>query len=164
MLRNGGQRLSGKWGNSHNPIRFCKIDTVAGSGGKLYYASVIEQHKDRRNDTTCFFVHILQLRGGYFLDGWIDLPTCSDYMDWTVTKHFFLKMRIDNPDSLLIYSPDADEFRKGIDQKKIPLHYLRLQEDDYLILDKPGQLQKGLAEANKIPLLYKDTIRLVRMN
>ncbi|MBK9380533.1 MAG: hypothetical protein IPN39_04320 [Chitinophagaceae bacterium] len=59
-----------------------------------------------------------------------------------------------------ITAPDTEYLIKLIDQKNslcIP------PKDDYLILDKPTDLEKGFTESTKYPLLYKDKNVLHRL-
>lgn len=162
------KELIGTWGDPKDPSGSCKIDTVTDSGGKLYRTEIIEHKKGSGTDTGYFLARLIKLDDWYFLDYWVDVPDIiptgeKNYSDLLISKHFFYRLSFTSPDKIEIAAPNPDELIKLIDQEKIRLHYSRLKDDDYLILDQPGELQKGLVETKKYPLLYKDKISLVRL-
>lgn len=59
--------------------------------------------------------------------------------------------------------PESEEILKLIDKKKIALKYIELNEDDYLILDKPEKLKSAITTLAKYPSVYNDTSVLQRL-
>lgn len=162
------KELIGKWGDPKDPSGYCNIDTMAVPGSKLYQIEFINHEKGKSIDTSRFIASLINISGWYFLDCQPDMQKVlsagqKDYSDLLIARHFLYRLSFIMPDKIEIAYPDTDELIKLIDQKKILLHYSKLKEDDYLILDKPEELQKGLIESKKYPLLYKDKIILVRL-
>ncbi|HEY6062930.1 MAG TPA: hypothetical protein VIV35_04945 [Chitinophagaceae bacterium] len=162
------KEIIGKWGDPKDPAGYYKLDTVPGYGGKLYRTVVTENKDGNIIDSNWFYARFINVNGWYFLDNWVNVTDIlpakeKDYSDFLISKHFLFRLSFTNPDTIEMTAPDPDELIKLIDQKKILLHYSQLKEDDYLILDKSKELQKGLIESKKYPLLYKDKITLVRL-
>ena len=164
------KELIGKWGDPKDNSGFYKIDTVAGTMGKLYSTEIVSHEKDKGNaaDTNWFLLRLVKINDWYFADLKLDMHNTfgakeGDYNDWLVTKHFFCNLSFISPDKIELSFPDPDELIKLIDVKKIMLDYYMPREDDYLITNKSGELQKGLAESKKYPSLYKDKSILNRI-
>lgn len=162
--------LIGKWGKMNDSSVFYNIDTVAGTGGKLYRTEIVDLQEDNIYDTSWFLIRVIKISDWYFLDCYLDFEKefnykekKEDYEKSLISKHFFCKIKFPNSDKLQIIYPDADELMKLIDQKKILLNYSELKKDDYLILNKSAQLRKGLAESKKYPFLYKEKDVLIRL-
>lgn len=162
------KELLGKWGNTNDTSGYCLIDTVAGSGGKLYRAELTEKEKDNSILTKWFLFHLVQIDQTYFLDCQFDLGKFialkqDEYNDLVVAKHFFFTVSFVGRDKLEASAPDPDEFKKLIDDKRIPLSYTELNEDDFLIVNKPNSLKKGMADSKKYSQVYKNKDILVRL-
>lgn len=160
------KELIGKWGKMNDSSGFYYVDTAANTKGKQYKVEIFSREKDNEStfDTLRFLVRLINISNSYFLDCQFDLEnTFPNYSDWLIAKHFFCSISFPEPDKIEISYPDADELMKLIDQKKILLNYIRLKKDDYLILNKPQQLRKELAEFKKYSLLNKEKDILVRL-
>ncbi|MBS1920922.1 MAG: hypothetical protein JST17_11775 [Bacteroidetes bacterium] len=161
------KELIGKWEGAKDTTGDCTIDTVAGSGGKLYTAGLTDLDKNNITHTQWFLCRLIKVNQWYFLDCGLDMNRSTslkgdDYNDLLITKHFIFSISFLEKDRLEISSPDSDEFIKLINQKKIKLDYTELKKDDFLILNEPTQLKKGFSESKKYPLVYKDKTVLVR--
>ena len=164
------KELIGKWGDAKDNSGFYQIDTISGTGGKLYRAVIVSHEKEKEDviDTSRFLARLVNIGDWYFLDSWMDLQSLSlskekDYNDWLITKHFICRLSFNGSNKIEMVFPDPDELIKLIDQKKIKLNYSILKKDDYLILNKSKELQKGLTESGKYSFLYKDKIFLERL-
>ena len=157
------KELLGKWGDTKDRSGSFTIDTVAGTKGKLYRAEL----KDSIS-TNWFLLRLIKVENWHFLDCQFDMSNLfpskeNDNSDMLIAKHFFYKVTFTDPGKIELSFPDPDQLLKLIDEKKILLHYTTLKKDYYLILNESKELQKGLAESKKYPLLYKDKIGLVRI-
>ncbi len=161
------KELIGKWRDTKDSSGYCTIDTIAGSGGKLYSAEVSDIQKDNSMRINWFLFRLIKINESYFLDCRFDLKkeTASeeDYDDLVIAKHFFFTISFAGTDKLEVSSPDPDEFKKLMDQKKIALSYTELSEGDYLILNKSKQLANGLTASKKYSQVYKSKNILVRL-
>ena len=164
------KELIGKWGDAKDNSGFYQIDTISGTGGKLYRVVIVGYEKEKEDviDTSRFLARLVKIGDWYFLDSCMDLQSLSllkekDYNDWLITKHFICRLSFNSSNKIEMVFPDPDELIKLIDQKKIKLNYSILKKDDYLILNKSKELQKGLTESGKYPFLYKDKIFLERL-
>lgn len=160
-------KLTGQWVIPTDSSLTVTIDTVDGSGGYLYRIKVLSRENENSLDTSWCQAHLVRISGEQFLDCWVDLnsikPRTDDlYSDMLIKKHFFFKTRFLQSDSLEIITPSPDELIKLIDEHKIRLQYSKVGKSDYLILNKPTELQKAIIETKKYPKLYKDKMVLVR--
>ena len=153
------KELKGKWNYKKDSSSF-SIDTVPRTEGKLYLVNSIEFNDEKKeNDTTRFLSHLINISGVYFFDCWYDMDNSMN--GFFIARHFIIKLSFLSPDKIEMNFPDPEKLIKLIDQKKISLKYTELKEDDYLIIDKPAILQKGLAETIKYPDLYKSKEALI---
>jgi hypothetical protein len=157
------KELVGKWGDAKSSD-FYQIDTVSQTNGKSYRVMIVS-HEKEKIDTAWFLVGLVKLGENYFIDSHIDIGHIfsdkeDDYNDWLITKHFFFRLNFTGPGKIEMAYPNPEELIKLIDEKKIRLDYSILKKDDYLILNKSKELQKGLTESTKYALLYKDKIVL----
>lgn len=164
------KELIGKWGDAKDSSGFYRIDTVAGTVGKLYRAEIVSHEKEKKDaaDTTWFLVQLIKISDWYFLDCRFDMQSAftgkeKDYNDWLIAKHFLCRLSFNGPDKIEMVFPDPDELIKLIGQKKLRLDYSLLKKDDYLILNKSKELQSALAESKKYPGLYKEKDVLMRL-
>jgi hypothetical protein len=164
------KQLIGKWRDIKDSSGFYNIDTIAGTGGKLYRAEIVSNEKEKKSaaDTALFLVSIIKLSDWFFLDCQLDIKSSfsakgKDYNDLLVAKHFLCRLNFVDPDKIEIAFPDPEELIKLIDQKKIRLDYYLLKKDDYLILNKSKELQVALTESKKYPGLYKEKNILMRL-
>ncbi len=163
------KEMIGKWGDRKDPSGYYSVDTVSGKGGKLYQIKTFFINKEKNTvDTNRFNAILVSISGWYYLDCWLDMekefnPVDKSYDDLLIARHFIFRLSFPEANALEMVAPDTEELIKLIDQKKIYSHYAKLKKDDYLILDKPSVIQKGLAESKKYPLLYKDKNVLHRL-
>lgn len=162
------KELLGKWGEAKDSTGYCIIDTVAGSGGKLYRAELTDREKDNSILTKWFLFRLVEINHSYYLDVQFDLKKViplkeEEYNDLVIAKHFFTMVSFIGADKLELSGPDPDEFKKLMDQKKVQLTYTALSEDDYLILNTSKQLRMGLDDSKKYSQVYKHKDILVRL-
>jgi hypothetical protein len=163
------KEMIGKWGESKDSPDHYSVDTVSGEGGKLYEIKIVSYNKEKSTtDTARLNAHLVNINGGLYLDSWLIIQNelnaiDKNYEDWLIARHFIIRLSFPEVNVLEMAAPDTEELIKLIDQKKILLHYANLKKDDYLILDKPAVLLKGLAESKKYPMLFKDKNVLRRL-
>lgn len=158
-------------GDAKDSSGYYQVDTVAGSGGKLYRATVISPNEEDKNimDTTRFLAQLIQLDKRYFIDCQLDIETNfplkkDDYSSWLLARHFVYSISFDGTDKIEITFPDPDALLQLINDKKLKLNYYNVREDDYLILNKPAELQAALKESLKYAAtVYKEKDELVRL-
>ena len=161
--------IIGKWGDSKDSSGHYTVDTVSGAGGKLYEIEIVSYNKEKNTaDILRLNAHLVNINGLLYLDSWFDIKNelnaiDKSYEDWLIASHFIIRLSFPEINVLEMVAPDTEELIKLIDQKKISLHYASLKKDDYLILDKPAVLQKGLAESKKYPMLFKNKNVLHRL-
>ena len=165
------KELIGKWGDVKDSSGYYQVDTVDGSNGKLYRAVVISPNEEDKNimDTTRFLVQLIQLNNWYFIDCQLDIETNfpskkDDYSSWLLARHFVYSISFDGTDKIEITFPDPDALLQLINDKKLQLNYYNVRKDDYLILNKPAELQAALKESQKYAsTVYKEKDMLVRL-
>jgi len=163
------KEMIGKWGDSKDSSGHYSVDTVSGEGGKLYEIEIVSYNKEKSTvDITSLNAHLVNINGLLYLDSWLAIKTelnaiDKSYEDWLIARHFIIRLSFPEINVLELMAPDTEELIKLIEQKKISLQYANLKKDDYLILDKPPVLQKGLAESKKYPMLFKDKNVLHRL-
>lgn len=163
------KEMIGKWGDRKDTSSYYIVDTISGKDGKLYQIKTIFKNAEKNTvDTNRFSAILVRLDGWYYLDCWVDMEnefsdTDNGYEDWLIPRHFIFRLSFPDANTIEITAPDTEYLIKLIDQKKLLLHYATLKKDDYLILDKPADLEKGFAESTKYPLLYKDKNVLHRL-
>jgi hypothetical protein len=165
------KELIGKWGDKKDSSGYYLVDTVEGSNGKLYRAVVISQNEENKNimDTTRFLVQLIRLNNWYFIDCQLDIETNfplkkDDYSSWLLARHFVYSISFDGTDKIEITFPDPDALLQLINDKKLRLNYYNVRKDDYLILNKPAELQAALIESLKYASsVYKEKDVLVRL-
>ena len=163
------KEMIGKWGDRKDTSGYYVVDTISEKEGKLYQViSVFNNVEKSRVDTNRFSAILVNLNGWYYLDCWVDMEkefsaTDNSYEDWLIPRHFIFRLSFPEANTIEIAAPDTEYLIKLIDQKKLLLHYETLNKDDYLILDKPTDLEKGFTESTKYPLLYKDKNVLHRL-
>jgi hypothetical protein len=163
------KEMIGKWGDSKDSSGHYSVDTVSGNGGKLYEIEIVSYNKEKNTtDTARLNAHLVNINGWLYLDSWLIIKNelnaiDKNYEDWLIARHFIIRLSFPEVNVLEMAAPDTEELIKLIDQKKILLHYANLKKDDYLILDKPAVLQKGLAQSKKYPMLFKDKNVLYRL-
>ena len=162
--------LAGQWiSDSSNEIYL--IAEGDDPAEKYYHCAVISKEKDKK-DTVNFIIRLIKLNGLSYLDCWINLKKSGNIKDmeyYNVPRHFFYKVNIINKDSVELHSPDMDEIRKLIKDKKINLKVADLQSldvsDDYLIISETPELQKAFIELEKFAsTVYKDTSTFTRIH
>lgn len=165
------KELIGKWGDVKDPTGSYQIDTIEGSNGKLYRAIVISRNEEDKKimDTTRFLVQLVQLSNKYFIDCRLDIETNfparkDDYSSCLIARHFVYSISFVGQNKIELSFPDPDGLLQLINDKKLKLNYYNIKEDDYLILDKPVELQKALKESLKYAsTVYKEKDVLVRL-
>jgi hypothetical protein len=165
------KELIGKWGDKKDSSGYYLVDTVEGSNGKLYRAVVISQNEENKNimDTTRFLVQLIRLNNWYFIDCQLDIETNfplkkDDYSSWLLARHFVYSISFTGPDKIELTFPDPDALLQLINDKKLNLNYYTVRKDDYLILNKPAELQAALKESLKYASsVYKEKDVLVRL-
>ena len=165
------KELIGKWGDVKDSSGYYQVDTVDGSNGKLYRAVVISPNEEDKNimDTTRFLVQLIKLNNWYFIDCQLDIETNfpskkDDYSSWLLARHFVYSISFDGTDKIEITFPDPDALLQLINDKKLQLNYYNVRKDDYLILNKPAELQAALKESQKYAsTVYKEKDMLVRL-
>lgn len=165
------KELLGKWGDPKEDSEYYLVDTITGTTGKLYKTRIVSSYKKNqeiRLDTIWIFSHLININKRYYLDCWFDLQSLSPKMekdigDFFISKHYFFRISFIGIEKIEVTAPDADEFIKLINSNKILLNYTALKEDEYLILNKPDELQRGLKEFEKYPLLFKEKDTLMRL-
>lgn len=165
------KELIGKWGNTKDSSGYYQVDTVEGSNGKLYRATVIGPNEEDKNimDTTRFLAQLVQLNNWYFIDCQLDIETNfplkkDDYSSWLLARHFVYTISFNGSDKIELTFPDPDALLQLINDKKLKLNYYTIKKDDYLILNKPSELQTALKESLKYASsVYKEKDVLVRL-
>jgi lipopolysaccharide export LptBFGC system permease protein LptF len=165
------KELIGKWGNTKDSAGYYQVDTVEGSNGKLYRAVVIGPNEEDKNimDTMRFLAQLIQLDNKYFIDCQLDIETNfplkkDDYSSWLLARHFVYTISFNGPDKIELTFPDPDALLQLINDKKLNLNYYTVRKDDYLILNKPAELQAALKESLKYAsTVYKEKDVLVRL-
>jgi lipopolysaccharide export LptBFGC system permease protein LptF len=165
------KELIGKWGNTKDSSGYYQVDTVEGSNGKLYRATVIAPNEEDKNimDTMRFLAQLIQVDNKYFIDCQLDIETNfplkkDDYSSWLLARHFVYTISFNGPDKIELTFPDPDALLQLINDKKLNLNYYTVRKDDYLILNKPAELQAALKESLKYAsTVYKEKDVLVRL-
>ncbi|HWC53239.1 MAG TPA: hypothetical protein VG676_06620 [Chitinophagaceae bacterium] len=165
------KELIGKWGNTKDSSGYYQVDTVEGSNGKLYRATVIGPNEEDKNimDTMRFLAQLIQVDNKYFIDCQLDIETNfplkkDDYSSWLLARHFVYTISFNGPDKIELTFPDPDALLQLINDKKLNLNYYTVRKDDYLILNKPAELQAALKESLKYAsTVYKEKDVLVRL-
>ncbi len=165
------KELIGKWGDIKDSSGYYQVDTVDGSNGKLYRATVISPNEEDKNimDTTRFLAQLIQLNSWYFIDCQLDIETNfplkkDDYSSWLLARHFVYTISFNGADKIELTFPDPDALLQLINDKKLKLNYYNVSKDDYLILNKPAELQAALKESLKYAsTVYKEKDVLVRL-
>jgi hypothetical protein len=164
------KELIGKWGNTKDSSGYYQVDTVEGSNGKLYRATVIGPNEEDKNimDTMRFLAQLIQVDNKYFIDCQLDIetnfPLKKDYSSWLLARHFVYTISFNGPDKIELTFPDPDALLQLINDKKLNLNYYTVRKDDYLILNKPAELQAALKESLKYAsTVYKEKDVLVRL-
>jgi hypothetical protein len=165
------KELIGKWRDIKDSSVYYQVDTVAGSGKKLYLATIVSLNEKNRNikDTTNFRVKLIQIERSFFIDCQLDIESSfpqkkDDYDQWLIARHFVYKISFGGADQIEISDADPDKLLQLIDENKIHLSYYKITKDNYLILNKPTLLQAALNESQHYySLLYKDKDTLIRV-
>jgi hypothetical protein len=160
------EELIGTWGEDpKDSSRYFSAYTTAGNNGKFYTIKYFFYDVDReKTDSICISSRLAYLNKSYFLDCQLCKESINeDYEDMLIRKHFIVKINFTETGNVEMISPDDNEFIKLIDQKKIALNYILLNEDDYLMLDKPAILKKAILTSLKYPSVYKEKIIFQRL-
>ena len=165
------KELIGKWKDIKDSSGYCQVDTAVGSGKKLYLATIVSRNEKNKSimDTTNFWVRLIQIERSYFMDCQLDIENSfpqkkDDYDQWLIARHFIYKISFNGADQIELSYPDPDKLLQLIDENKIHLSYYKLIEDNYLILNKPTELQAALKESQHYSsVLYKEKDTLIRL-
>ncbi len=165
------KELIGKWKELKDTAGYIHVDTVMGSDKKLYMATIISPNEKNKSimDTTNFRVRLAQIDKLYFIDCQLNLESsfpqrADDYEGWLIVRHFVYQIVFDTDDRVEIIYPDPDKLLQLIDEKKIHLSYYNIAKDNYLILNKPSELQAALKKSQQYnSFLYKDKDTLMRI-
>lgn len=162
--------LIGRWTDTKDNSQVLIIDSIAGENGKAYRLTLVERATNGRPyaDTSYFIFNILLIRGNYFIDSHIDNGSMfsgetRDYTDLMVPRHFIYQIIFTSSSELALSYPDPEQLVKLIDEKKIPLRYMEIRKEDYLILNEPKELKTALQSTLDFPSLYRDVIHLRKL-
>ncbi len=159
--------FAGIWHFHDDQSQLYAIDTLGKSSLQEYQILCLDTDTtDTMSDSIYLRARLVQLHDSLYLDTYFDLDkNDKNHMDlevMTVTRHFIFRLHFFSADSILFQEPDPAGLINLIDKNKVHLQYAALNEDNYLILDKPEQLQKAIVEAEKFKWLFKNTRLLIR--
>lgn len=164
------KELIGRWTDIKDNSQVLIIDSVAGENDKAYRLTLIERATNGRSyaDTSFFIFNIVLIGGNYFIDSHIDNVSMfsgetRDYTDLMVPRHFIYQIIFTSSSEIALSFPDPEQLVKLIDEKKIPLRYMEIRKEDYLILNESKELKIALQRSLDFPSLYKDVIHLRKL-
>lgn len=159
------EELIGTWGDPKDSTLSFSVDTTFETYGKFYTIKLMNYKEEKKKiDTTCISARLAYISNSYFLDCRLCKESINkDYEDWLIRRHFIVKINFTKTENIELIFPESEEILKLIDKKKIALKYIELNEDDYLILDKPEKLKSAITTLAKYPSVYNDTSVLQRL-
>ncbi|MFI5133851.1 MAG: hypothetical protein ACHQEB_05915 [Chitinophagales bacterium] len=148
------------------------VDTVPGKSGKLYKIVLIDVTNNVEiigfSDTSYFVASLVDVNGRFFLDCSTEMEKFENKtlgesaINLLVPTHFIIRLDSMNDRSIGIASLDEDAFSELLKTKKFSIRHQEINEDDFLLTESPGQLQRKLKDLERFPSVFHRAI-LTRM-